>query len=97
MHIHHIEYNGQPWEQDSDKLVTLCKYCHQAITYLGIDARNVLFSFITKTVIFEDQLTMAMYDAYEDLLHILNFYRETVNKSFIVTGDFISESYKRMQ
>ena len=28
LHIHHVEYKGEPWEQDLDKLDTLCKHCH---------------------------------------------------------------------
>jgi len=28
LHIHHVEYKGEPWEQENDKLDTLCKHCH---------------------------------------------------------------------
>lgn len=28
LHIHHLEYKGDPWDVDNDKLETTCKYCH---------------------------------------------------------------------
>lgn len=31
LHIHHLSYNGEPWQQHNDKLVTLCKHCHKAV------------------------------------------------------------------
>lgn len=31
LHVHHEAYRGNPWEIESDKLVTLCKHCHYAI------------------------------------------------------------------
>lgn len=31
LHIHHKEYNGQPWEADSDCLETHCEHCHEIV------------------------------------------------------------------
>jgi hypothetical protein len=28
LHIHHLEYNGDPHEVSIDKLLTVCKHCH---------------------------------------------------------------------
>lgn len=28
LHIHHLEYFGEPWDQSNDKLKCLCKDCH---------------------------------------------------------------------
>lgn len=28
LNVHHLEYNGNPWEANSDQLVTLCEDCH---------------------------------------------------------------------
>lgn len=28
LHIHHLEYNGEPHEIKNDKLLTVCKHCH---------------------------------------------------------------------
>lgn len=27
--VHHISYNGQPWEQKNELLITLCENCHK--------------------------------------------------------------------
>lgn len=26
--VHHLEYNGDPWEAENKHLVTVCKHCH---------------------------------------------------------------------
>ncbi len=31
LHVHHLEYNGDPWETDNKYLVTLCEHCHNAV------------------------------------------------------------------
>lgn len=28
LHVHHVKYNGEPWEVDSSLLITLCSECH---------------------------------------------------------------------
>lgn len=30
LHVHHVKYNGEPWEVDSSLLVTFCELCHFA-------------------------------------------------------------------
>lgn len=35
LNVHHIEYyNGNPWEIDNSKLITLCEHCHYEIESL---------------------------------------------------------------
>ncbi len=34
LHVHHICYNGNPWEANSDRLITLCEACHEEETDL---------------------------------------------------------------
>lgn len=31
LHVHHLKYDGEPWEIDSHYLVTLCESCHKTI------------------------------------------------------------------
>jgi hypothetical protein len=31
LHIHHIEYNENPWDSHEDNLITYCKVCHKNI------------------------------------------------------------------
>jgi hypothetical protein len=31
LHVHHMKYNGDPWDADSDHLITLCYSCHESI------------------------------------------------------------------
>lgn len=28
LHVHHLNYHGEPWEAPGDQLVTLCELCH---------------------------------------------------------------------
>jgi hypothetical protein len=37
LHIHHTEYKGDPWEVSDEFLKTICKDCHGAIHYSGIN------------------------------------------------------------
>ncbi len=32
LHVHHLEYSGEPWEVSDDKLQCLCKHCHDLVT-----------------------------------------------------------------
>lgn len=34
LNIHHIQYNGNPWEANDDKLITVCEDCHTEIERL---------------------------------------------------------------
>lgn len=31
LHVHHNEYEGEPWDAPSDSLETLCEHCHFAV------------------------------------------------------------------
>lgn len=31
LHVHHLEYAGDPWDVPMDKLITLCEHCHTLI------------------------------------------------------------------
>lgn len=33
LNVHHLKYNGKPWEADNDDLITLCKDCHEIVEY----------------------------------------------------------------
>lgn len=35
LHIHHLEYSGEPWQVENDKLITLCKNCHEIESTCG--------------------------------------------------------------
>lgn len=30
LHVHHLKYNGMPWEAPDNHLITLCENCHEA-------------------------------------------------------------------
>lgn len=34
LNVHHLEYNGDPWETENKKLVTLCEDCHKQVESL---------------------------------------------------------------
>ena len=31
LHVHHLKYNGAPWEADNQDLITLCEDCHKLL------------------------------------------------------------------
>ena len=33
LHIHHLQYNGKPWQIENEHLITLCMDCHRLITF----------------------------------------------------------------
>lgn len=30
LHVHHLQYSGEPWEAKSEHLITLCEDCHES-------------------------------------------------------------------
>lgn len=40
LHIHHLEYSGQPWQAHNDKLITICEDCHYVIEDQKINLIN---------------------------------------------------------
>lgn len=49
LHVNHIEYKGEPWQQSNEKLITLCKHCHNVITHLGLKPSEIKGSFKKET------------------------------------------------
>lgn len=33
LQIHHLKYTKEPWDVKNEHLITLCKHCHQLITF----------------------------------------------------------------
>ena len=31
LHVHHLEYKGNPWDAEDDQLITVCEHCHTII------------------------------------------------------------------
>lgn len=46
LQIHHLEYNGEPWNVSSDKLITLCKNCHEIESTCGKIVKAELIAFV---------------------------------------------------
>lgn len=44
LHIHHEEYSGDPWDASTDKLRSLCKYCHKVAEFHKKDYANCIIS-----------------------------------------------------
>jgi hypothetical protein len=42
LHVHHIEYGGDPWDVPDNLLVTLCEHCHCMVEKFG--SSDFLFS-----------------------------------------------------
>lgn len=37
LNVHHLKYNGEPWEADSNDLITTCEDCHRLIEAIKLD------------------------------------------------------------
>jgi hypothetical protein len=37
LQVHHLSYDGEPWEVDNKELITLCEHCHAEIESLKKD------------------------------------------------------------
>lgn len=70
LHVHHEEYNGEPWEADTNKLKSICKHCHHLITTMEKNGRWET-EFITQIIKFEDRLTIDFYVVLNDSDFIL--------------------------
>jgi len=42
LHVHHLKYNGEPWEAKSEDLITLCEHCHVVIEHGKLEGENVI-------------------------------------------------------
>lgn len=42
LHVHHLEYNGEPWEVSDDKLITYCEDCHYLVSNTEYDIVKVI-------------------------------------------------------
>ena len=40
LHVHHLRYDGEPWQTKDENFKTLCHQCH-AIIHSGVDFTNV--------------------------------------------------------
>jgi hypothetical protein len=43
LHVHHINYSGEPWEAPNSDLVTLCAHCHHEVEEVkeGVDFKDI--------------------------------------------------------
>jgi hypothetical protein len=39
--VHHLSYNGEPWETDDDRLITLCESCHENVERMIRRVRSI--------------------------------------------------------
>lgn len=42
LHVHHLSYQGNPWETPSEHLITLCEDCHEDETHNRKEYENTL-------------------------------------------------------
>lgn len=43
LHVHHLKYNGEPYEVSNEELQTLCKHCHEIETYSNKINEKLIF------------------------------------------------------
>lgn len=42
LHVHHKSYSGNPWDAESEQLITVCKDCHSILEEYKKESFNVL-------------------------------------------------------
>lgn len=40
LHVHHLEYTGEPWDAPQQSLMTLCADCHSVIEAVSVKGHN---------------------------------------------------------
>lgn len=82
LHVHHLEYNKEPWNTPNKFLVTLCAHCHEFIERLKTRKVPVHYSEVkvykSDNWIDGDRI---MYGRYDDIL-IMEIYDK--NSEFII-------------
>lgn len=56
LNIHHLHYNGEPWEADDRHLITLCEYCHEDVTKQEKEYKPLLIQSIKQAGFMGDDL-----------------------------------------
>lgn len=84
LHVHHLKYNGNPWESDLKELTTLCKDCHKLIHDLE-DSGDTGWKLITKEIIYDQS---CYYIFFEDVVLV-----KLTNESHIVSIEKKSIEY----
>lgn len=92
LHVHHLKYNGNPWESDIQELTTLCKDCHKLIHYLE-DSGHIGWKLITKEIIYNQS---CYYIFFEDIVLV-----KLSNESHIVSIekksiDYLTEKFNSL-
>jgi hypothetical protein len=90
LHVHHLEYNGEPWQQSNDKLITLCKHCHYAIESLEL---NVSFEnrAFKKEVAGTESTSLNLINEQHKLVHVICF-DHSFNQTIVNIGfDYINK------
>lgn len=56
LEVHHIHYNGEPWEAFDIDLITVCDHCHDMIEYLKQGGYNMPLAVIKRQERFDESL-----------------------------------------
>ena len=88
LHVHHLKYNGKPYESDIQDLETLCWVCHNYNTFqhkeiiieFSIDPKTHVKNHTTKTLLiseFIDQIILYEIDSEKrELNYLVSFWKE---------------------
>ncbi len=48
LHVHHLKYSGNPWESETEDLITYCQCCHSLIEFLKKECKGSMMKAIIK-------------------------------------------------
>jgi len=68
LHIHHLKYNGNPWEVENEFLITLCEHCHTIVSYYKLHFRAEVLQ-IKKRIFKPHQIAFEVYDAHNGVFY----------------------------
>jgi len=91
--VHHLKYQGEPWNAPNDKLITVCEHCHRTIE----DLKDSIKDFSTLKIIkrkfpidyhlsllefifFDSNTYLSIYDNNKTQIVGLSFTNETANE-----------------
>jgi hypothetical protein len=56
LHVHHLDYKGEPWDITDSCLITLCEFCHNSETVSRPESERALLKALKKRGFFSGDL-----------------------------------------
>lgn len=98
LHVHHKEYDGDPWNVSLDRLITLCQDCHKVIEVYKLNPEDIRAT--KKNAFKEDGLGVILMIENKDndvTVFLFNMAGEKIVSSNAFGSDYIENLYRLLQ